>query len=239
MMMAMAHMPTAPDNTAPCYFDKAMHERFVPNKSINDPDINSPDAPPLAIRITQFPGGGTAIGVLVMHAVCDAEAIIVFMRNWAQVFRGAALDPQPSHDRAAVLRLPVDAAVDPAKEAAYFLTKFGVTPVADHAPPPFAPVMPTIMGSRACIVSLSKNTLVAWKEKASTGLPDGKFVSTDDVVTARVWQAACAVRCRQLGIATDSGKPTTLLRALNVRTRTQPPLGAGFIGNGSPRPGRR
>ena len=30
----------------------------------------------------------------------------------------------------------------------------------------------------------------------------------------------------------DGEEPTTLLRAVNIRQRTDPPLGAGYVGNG-------
>ena len=40
------------------------------------------------------------------------------------------------------------------------------------------------------------------------------------------------MRCAQLGLATDSDDITTCSRAVNLRSRTDPPLGAGFCANG-------
>ena len=52
------------------------------------------------------------------------------------------------------------------------------------------------------------------------------------MLSARVWQALCAVRCEQLGLAADSDELTTCSRATNIRKRTEPPLGAGYCANG-------
>ena len=79
---------------------------------------------------------------------------------------------------------------------------------------------------------LPKCTLRSLKSAMSAGLPPGSFVSTDDVVTAHVWRALCAVRCAQLGLPTDSDLPTTCCRSCNFRRRTDPPLGDGYCGNG-------
>lgn len=57
------------------------------------------------------------------------------------------------------------------------------------------------------------------------------FVSRDDVVTARAWQALCAARVAQLGLGEDSEEVTTCSRAWNFRSRTEPPLGAGYCAN--------
>jgi len=73
--------------------------------------------------------------------------------------------------------------------------------------------------------------LAKWKKVASEGLPDGKFVSTDDVLTALVWKTMCKLRCKQLDIPFDSLETTTCLRALNVRSRLEPPLKPAYCGN--------
>lgn len=64
------------------------------------------------------------------------------------------------------------------------------------------------------------------KADATLTVPDGLFVSTDDVVTARIWKALVQCRCRQMGIATDDAETiTTIARATNIRQRTAPKLG--------------
>merc|ERR1711974_348364 len=93
--------------------------------------------------------------------------------------------------------------------------------------------MPKIMGPQVCVVPFSKAALQELTGTAKTGLQEDQFISTDDVLTAHVWQAMCAVRCTQLGLATDSEElTTTICRACNIRKRTEPPLGAGYCANG-------
>ena len=208
-----------------------------------DPDAGSPDVPLCAIKITTFTGGGgggTAIGLLLQHAVGDADTQMCFMRNWARAYAGQPPETPPVHDRMLICRLapagdgPID---DPPCEAHLEVIEPGAPP----APPPFAGVMSRISGPCSCIVPLPKALLAAWKATAIDALPAGAFVSTDDVATAAVWQALCAMRCAQLDLpttATDAADgggdalSTCCSRAVNVRARTEPPLGAGYCANG-------
>ena len=64
-----------------------------------DPDPATTTVPLFALKITQFAGGGTAIGILAQHGVYDAEALVLFMKHWGQTHRGAPLDPAPDHNR--------------------------------------------------------------------------------------------------------------------------------------------
>ena len=44
------------------------------------------------------------------------------------------------------------------------------------------------------MVPFGKALLHRFKEAAAAELPPGAFVSTDDLLTARVWRALCTVR---------------------------------------------
>merc|ERR1712159_601588 len=81
--------------------------------------------------------------------------------------------------------------------------------------PEFAPVMNKIMGNNVCVIPMHKDTLNTMKNIASEGLEEAdKYVSTDDVLTAKVWRAMCKVRCGQVGVnIDDAGQKTTLNRA--------------------------
>ena len=231
---AIAHLPPASlsESPAPTFFSRGVHEAFVPSKAGMDPDGCSPEAPLMSIKISLFPQGGTAIGLLAQHAVVDADAIICFMRNWSLAFRGLPLDPPPVHERALIEQLSLGDLPLDEKPGAFKVT--ATLPATPPSPPPFAGVMPRIAGPTACVVPMPKAALLALKASAGSAelLPAGAFVSTDDLVAARVWQSLCAVRIAQLGLPADSDERTTISRASNFRSRTEPPLGAGYCANG-------
>ena len=206
-------------------------EKFLPRKHVDHLDVGSPDVPLFAIKVTYFKGGGTAIGILIFHCILDAAATFQFIENWSRCYRGLDLQPKPLHDRAAVTRLPTTKAASEQAENE-FAKNIQVVAQAEKYVPAFAAMMPKIGGKHACVVPCPGDELKAWKASATAQLPsDVPFVSTDDVVTARVWQAMVKLRCAQVGLSLESDEPTTIMRAVNVRTRTKPPLGEGYCGN--------
>jgi hypothetical protein len=253
---AIAHLPPK-GAAAPSIFSRDVHEPYVPKKANMDPDSGNPDAPLLAVKITNFEvGGGTAIGLLVQHGVFDGEAEVRFVTHWAQSYRGLELAPPPVHTRCFVEPSATAAVPDGPPPAGF---KVRALVAGEQAPPEFLPVMPMINGPMVCAVPLSQATLAAWKADASAALPTapvgavaeaaphgdgaagdgagdgaaafGSFVSTDDVLSARVWKAMCRMRLAQVGLPEDCEEVTALGRAVNFRQRTTPPLGAGYVGN--------
>ena len=95
---ATSYVPPIEVADAPTYFKRADHEQFVPGVTLFEQprDTGDPTKPLAAIRITQFEGGGTAIGVMCQHGIHDAESIILFVKNWAQNFKGIPLSPTPT-----------------------------------------------------------------------------------------------------------------------------------------------
>ena len=235
---ATAHLSAA--DATPSIFARSTHEPYSPHKAPfgvpMDPDSGDPEAPLLSIKITTFPSGGTAIGILAQHGVVDGDAEIAFMRCWSQLFRGLE-EPTtpPRHDRCAALEalevgeegVPDDDAERPAGMKTQLLQ-----PGEKPQPPAFMSLLPTIGGSDVCVVPFSKAALAEMKQAASVGLPAGAFVSTDDVLLAHVWRAQVRVRCAQLGLPEDGDATSTVLRAWNFRSRTAPPLGGGYCANG-------
>ena len=235
---AAHHLPYSPRQTETSCFSMWSHVPFVPEKKGMDPDTGSAEQPLMKVKIVGFPAGGTSVGILVQHGAVDAESAIQFMIQWGRVHRGLGFDPVPEHDRADFLDALDhgdvafgDAAAPPARSLLHSVPA-GTPP----SPPPFAQHMKAIMGdpkmARAAVVPFTKETCARWKASATAGLSGGQFVSTNDIVTARTWQALCAVRCEQLGIPKDSQDVvTTCARAWNFRLRTSPPLGAQYFGN--------
>ena len=236
MAEACAHLPAAEGSI----FARVTHEPYVPAKAPMDPDQGSPDAPVLALKITTFAnGGGTAIGMLVQHGVLDGEAEIQFMAHWSQAYRGLELSPPPVHARCFISEQAAAADAPPAACPANFHVR--ATAAGEMVPPEFLPVMPKINGPDVCVVPFSTAQLAKLKADASAELGSGAegggegggsgFVSTDDVLSAHVWRAMCRMRLGQLGLQPDTDALTTLGRATNFRSRTEPPLPRGYAGN--------
>ena len=203
-----------------------------------DPDVGSAEAPLLKVKIIHFPAGGTSIGLLAQHGVVDAESAIQFMVQWSRIHREKGFDPVPQHDRTSFLDTLEHGDVEfgddktPPAGANLFCTPAGAPP----SPPAFARHMKSIMGekqsARAAIIPFTRAICAQWKAAANVGLPEGEFVSTDDIITARCWQALCVMRCKQVGVPRDSRElETTCNRAWNFRLRTRPALGAQYFGN--------
>ena len=229
---AVSHLPSTREHISPCYYPKTTCEKLLPRKHVDHLDVGSPDVPTFAIKVTSFKGGGTAIGILVFHCILDASAMFKFMENWSKCYRGLDLQPKPVHDRAAVTQLPTTKAASEQAEKE-IAKKIQVVAQTEKYVPAFAAMMPKISGGHACVIPCPGDELKAWKASATAQLPsDVPFVSTDDVITARVWQAMVKLRCEQVGLSLESEEPTTIMRAFNIRCRTKPPLGESFCGNG-------
>lgn len=227
---AVGRVPSSPSQTAPSSFEKDAHEAYIPAKEGMDPDAGSSEAPILKVKITLFPAGGTAIGMLAQHSVVDAEAAVAFFRNWSRVFRGLDLDPKPNHERTLVNQLSSGSFAKGEKPANF---KARAVPPGEQVVPAFAPLMPKINGTRTVAVPLSRGRLQEMTEAAKAEIAEGDYISLDDVLTAHVWQALVRMRCEQVGLTIDSEETTTLCRAFNIRRRTDPPLGAEYFANGA------
>ena len=220
------------------------------HKEKMDPDSGNPDAPLMAIRCSFFAeGGGTAIAISLQHGVGDAESHMAFMVSWSRVYRGLNLDdPVPFHDRTKFFTNSIDNLLDIAngnddggdndnKEKKYEglnIDRIKTVQPGEKSMPEFLPVMGQIMGKNVCVIPMHKTTLNDMKSIASEGLNGSdRYVSTDDVLSAKIWRAMCKVRCKQVGVnLNDADEQTTLNRAFNIRNRTNPPLPEGYTGNG-------
>ena len=146
---AIAHLPTALGHTSPSFFPRDTLDPFLPAKADMDPDRGHPGVPLLSIKITLFPAGGTAIGLLLQHSVADADTQMAFVRNWSRVFRGLALEPAPLHDRCIVNRL-----VPERQRVLHSLPedfKVKAVPPGEQSVPAFMGVLPKISGAQVSL----------------------------------------------------------------------------------------
>jgi len=177
---------------------RTAHEAYVPSKAGMDPDDGLAATPLLRIRITLF-DNGTAVGVLVQHAITDIEGIVAFMRAWSRCARGG--DISPRQDRWA----PASTIEEEAPERW----------APSEKPPEFVGVAQKIRTEDCCVLPLPASTLAALK--AAAGESSEPYASTDDVLTARVWRALVVCRLAQLGLPISKAGTTCCLRAANVR----------------------
>ena len=258
LSQAIQHIPYQAESRSSIY-TRNTHARFVHSNHLTemDPDVGTGSVPLLSIRITTFATGGTAIGMLLQHSLGDAETQIDFARNWSRTFRGLTLDPAPIHNRGLIYGQhlhapPLEPSTPPqslSTSLSQSLSQVQATPtdpgvddsfklmlcgLEEKAVPAFAAVMPKIMGAEAVCVPLCAQRIRELKVAASGDIPEGsvKFVSSDDVVVAHVWKALLLIRCDQLHLSKDCKLRTTIARACNLRSRSDPPLGLGYCGNG-------
>ena len=182
--------------TSKTTFKRTGHEAYVPSKAGMDPDEGLATTPLLRVRITLF-DDGTAIGVLVQHAITDIEGLNAFMRAWSRCTRGGEVSP--GQDRWAPTAVDEEA---PERWAP------------SEKPPEFLGVARKIRTEDCCVLSLPASTLAALKAAAGGSEP---YSSTDDVLTARVWRALVVCRLAQLGLPISKAGTTCCLRAANVR----------------------
>jgi hypothetical protein len=181
-------------------FRRTAHEAYVPCKAGMDPDDGRATTPLLRVRITLF-DDGTAVGVLVQHAITDIEGLVAFMRAWSRCVRGEDVSSPGREDRWA----PASTVEEEAPERW----------APSEKPPEFVGVARRIRTEDCCVLPLPASTLAALKAAACES--SEPYASTDDVLTARVWRALVVCRLAQLGLPTTKAGTTCCLRAANVR----------------------
>eukprot|EP00944_MAST-04C_sp_MAST-4C-sp1_P011382 g11382.t1 len=231
-----------PELTETCFFTSDLTDKLLHpvHKDQMDPDLADPGAPVLAIRCTLFEGDGTAIAISLQHGVGDADSQMSFMVNWSRRFRNLPLNNlAPYHNRNCYIDKKAEVisgeALEDQKKNPYeglCIHRIKTIQPGEKAVPEFAPVMKNIMGHNVGMLPFHKQQLDHMKAAVSEGLDNGKYVSTDDILTAKIWQSLCKIRCKQVNVSiNDANQETTLNRAFNIRNRVEPQLPTGYVGN--------
>ncbi|WP_128376155.1 acyltransferase [Streptomyces cavernae] len=176
------------------------------------------DTPLLKIRLTRMRGGGSILGVMINHSLADGGNTLAFLESWSREHHGLP-SPAPSHDRGVLDALGRES-TDPAV-------------VASRA---FVGVSRLRLLTTNIKVGLHKLAtvatrfeaaeLAAMKRTAQTQLAgEGSWVSTNDVLTAHIWQVLGDLR----------GRPDDAAEWLGMIVSAQSRLGAalpaGYWGN--------
>ncbi|MEU8976273.1 acyltransferase [Streptomyces monashensis] len=147
------------------------------------------DTPLLKIRLTQMKGGGSILGVLINHSLADGGSTVAFLESWSREHLGLSWE-DPSHDRG-VLDTLGRLSADPA-------TRAGRAFVAVGRVRHLATTLRVGVNKLATITTrFGAAELAALKAEAQRTLPDADaWVSTNDALTAHLWQVLGELRDR-------------------------------------------
>ncbi|XP_031274340.1 omega-hydroxypalmitate O-feruloyl transferase-like [Pistacia vera] len=175
------------------------------------------------IQVTMFACGDFSIGFVTNHAILDGRSASEMFENLASICRGEGLQTQVLFNDRTCLK-----ARDPPqikfihneyvtqKEISSSLASCFTAP--DQASP-----SPLIFSDKYIqkLVSFTPQMINALKEKAMT-----KSCSTFEVLVAHIWRA------RTKAVYTNPDEFSSVLFAVDIRSKISPPLPKGFVGNG-------
>ncbi|MBX7552105.1 acyltransferase [Streptomyces sp. NPDC004232] len=147
------------------------------------------DTPLLKIRLTRMKGGGSVLGVLINHSLADGGSTVAFLESWSREHLGLSWE-EPSHDRG-VLDALGRLSADPA-------TRAGRAFVAVGRVRHLATTLRVGVNKLATITTrFGAGELAALKAEAQRTLPAADaWVSTNDALTAHLWQVLGELRDR-------------------------------------------
>ncbi|KAM0205818.1 hypothetical protein ACHAQI_008821 [Fusarium lateritium] len=186
---------------------------IAPRKTLPIGPNHSPDDPePVLLVQVNFIEGGLLLTVNGQHACMDMMGQDVICRLLSKSCRDEAFTEEE------ISTINLDR-----KNTVPLIEDYQVGPELDHqlakSPPPTEQSTPPPPASWA-FFSFNPQALSELKDKAMQSLDSSmKFVSTDDAVSAFIWQSITRVRLARL----DASKSTTFRRAVDVRAALHAP----------------
>ncbi|KAH7857798.1 hypothetical protein Vadar_016579 [Vaccinium darrowii] len=159
---------------------------------------------PLAVRVNFFDCGGVVLSVAISHKVADAFSSVFFVNSWAAAGRGADCDVPPPWLGAAELFPP--------REMTGFNTRTGIMN---------DPIM-----TKRFVFTASKIASLR-DEYIDNSSSDPKHPTRIEALSSFLWTRLMASTHSKR----DPNKIYTLQQAVNLRTRTNPPLPDHYFGN--------
>ncbi|MCO5547088.1 hypothetical protein L7F22_000529 [Adiantum nelumboides] len=183
------------------------------------------DNPLLMMQVTIFKCGGFTIGFSMNHAVFDGYGAAEFVLNFSSMARGAGMLVEPKPDR--TMLKPRDPPQIQFKHPEYLklsdIPKDSAFTTSELADLDFAAIQLSQKHTYK-IFSFSGDMLNRLKEAAMSDASLSKC-SSFDAIAAHVWQA------RTKAVGMPALAPAKVLFAVDIRSRIQPPLPKGFVGN--------
>ncbi|XP_004507047.1 shikimate O-hydroxycinnamoyltransferase-like [Cicer arietinum] len=169
--------------------------------------------PLLVLQVTYFKCGGVSLGVGMHHHVADGISGLHFINTWSDVARGLDVSVPPFIDRT-LLR-----ARDPPRPAFEHI---------EYKPPPIMKTTPKNQDTEAtAAVSIFKLTCKQIATLKAKSKEDGKTInfSSFEILAGHVWRSVCKAR------SLPDDQETKFSIPIDGRSRLQPPLPQGYLGN--------
>ncbi|XP_024533907.1 omega-hydroxypalmitate O-feruloyl transferase [Selaginella moellendorffii] len=186
------------------------------------------EVPPMTVQVTKFKCGGFVLGLCINHCMFDGIGAMEFVHAWAELSRGFPLSLTPELDRSVLKARSPPLVEFPHLEYAQVDDVSGGSQQNLHLNDDDQLVYRVfrIRGQQLeQLKSQIDNEMVAAQED-NVDAPGWRKCSTFEALSALVW------KCRTKALAMDDRQPSKLLFAVDYRSRIQPPLPKGFMGNG-------
>ncbi|KAL2549309.1 HXXXD-type acyl-transferase family protein [Forsythia ovata] len=179
------------------------------------------DNQPLCIfQVTSFKCGGFAMGISTNHVLFDGISFKIFLENLAsQSFDDKPLVVIPFHDRQLLAARSPPLVTFPHPE----LLKLEL-PIGEDSIPPVFDCKQEDLDFK--IFKINSDNISYLKEKAKKDGPnENTKITSFNVVTGLIW------RCKALSSCNNSQRLSTVLYAVDIRSRLKPPLPFSYCGN--------
>ncbi|KAF5003428.1 hypothetical protein FDECE_10025 [Fusarium decemcellulare] len=190
---------------------------IAPRKTLPlGPDYSPDDPEPVLLFQLNFIEGGLILTVNGQHGAMDMTGQGEIIRLLSKACRDEPFTDEEisamTLERKTAIPFLNDYKIGPELDEQILQPPTEIKPEAPPAPPP----------ASWAFFSFSTTSLTELKSKASSTLDAStKFVSTDDALTAFIWQRVCRVRLARL----DAGANAKFARAVDTRTQVGAPKG--------------
>ncbi|URE38921.1 Omega-hydroxypalmitate O-feruloyl [Musa troglodytarum] len=177
-----------------------------------------PETPIFTIQVTRFRCGGFSIGFMTNHSILDGKSAVEMLENLAAICRGEG----PRNVKLHVDRSCIQARDPPQiqfEHAEYMKLTEASSLVSPDQPSPSSFVSMLSENYEYEVASLSLDMIDGLKERATTGC------SSFQAVVAHLWRA------RTRAVFDDPSETSSVLFAVDVRSKMTPRVPDGFVGN--------
>lgn len=165
------------------------------------------------MQLTTFKCGGFAIGFTTSHTTFDGLSFKTFLDNLAALAANKPLAVTPCHDRQLLAARSPPRVSFPHPEMIKLSNNLESTVFEASSEQ-----------LNFKVFQLTSNNIIALKEKAKGGSTNSR-VTGFNVITAHLW------RCKALSGPQDPNRSSTILYAVDIRSRLNPPLPKSYAGN--------
>ena len=216
--------------------------------------------PAVVVQVTQFACGGMVIGVKMAHCLGDAQTLVTFVKDWANISRSASPLPDPPLFAPGKIDDCASGLIDAHPPNAELIDKARKLPISrnDWWAPPSSGQVPEWGATLSSIpktlqhANLEPGTPMAWDELDFT-VPVNHYCihfTADDI--DRIWDASTLsaqgvriskfdalqaflwtliLRARKSHFVESGDRSAILSVTLGARERTDPPLPSRFLGS--------